>query len=155
MELKELISPARIHVGTISSSKKRLLEDVSELVCTEADQESRRIIFDTLFSRERLGTTGLGHGVAIPHGRLRGCKQSIGAFIRLQEPLDYNSADGQPVDLVFGLLVPEESNDDHLKILARIARLLGNADLRSQLRQATTPEAIYQLLIEHDTQSDA
>ncbi|NND90406.1 MAG: PTS transporter subunit EIIA [Granulosicoccus sp.] len=103
-------------------------------------------ILDALISRERLGSTGLGHGVGLPHSRMSSIQRPIAAFVTLESGVDYESADGEPVDLVLGLLVPEDCNDEHLKILAQLARRFSDSSLRDSLRSFTDPERLYQHL---------
>lgn len=104
-------------------------------------------ILDALISRERLGSTGLGHGVGLPHSRLCAIEEPIAALVTLENGVDYEAADDQPVDLVFGLLVPEECNDEHLKILAELAKRFSDESLRDQLRSFTDPHALHEFLV--------
>ena len=103
-------------------------------------------VFDSLLARERLGGTGIGHGVAIPHGRLKNTDHTIGAFIKLQTAVDFDAIDNQPVDLIFALLVPEDSTQEHLQILAAIAGLFNDEQAREQLRRASSPEELYTII---------
>ena len=103
-------------------------------------------ILTSLASREKLGSTGLGHGVAIPHGRMAGVNQSVGAFMRLKHPLDYDAHDGQPVDLVFGLLVPQGATETHLKHLAAIAEMFSDTAFCQQARESADEAALYKLI---------
>ncbi len=103
-------------------------------------------VFDCLLARERLGSTGLEEGVAIPHGRMRGITRAIGAFMRLNQGVDFDAQDRQPVDLVFGLLVPEDATDEHLQILSQLAEMLSDPSLREQLRTAESEQSIFDLL---------
>jgi len=146
MELSELITPERVACNVEAQSKKRSLDLVSELIAQADDSISSLDVSDSLRARERLGGTGVGHGVAIPHGRLKNTHQTYGAFIRLKEGVDFDSADRKPVDLIFALLVPEESTDEHLKILAKLAAMFSNEEFRDKLRAATTSQMIYDLL---------
>jgi PTS system nitrogen regulatory IIA component len=127
-------------------------------VCTVAARltlRSDREIFDTLLQRERLGSTGVGQGVAIPHGKLRGLERLVGVFARLARPVDFDSLDDQPVDLVFVLLAPESAGADHLKALARIARILRDPALTQKLRTAEDASGIYSVLTGLDSASHA
>jgi nitrogen PTS system EIIA component len=127
-----------------AASKKRALEQAANLLGDDA--ESAESIFERLLERERLGSTGLAGGVALPHARIPGATASRGAFIRLAEAVEFDSLDGQPVDLVFALLVPEEATEEHLQLLAQLARLFNEADLRQQLRETEDPELALKLL---------
>jgi len=146
MHLLDLISPARISAGVSASSKKRLLEVVADLLIQDQPAELDRPVFDSLCARERLGSTGLGHGVAIPHGRTPGLTTATGAFVRLREPLDFGAPDGEPVDLVFALAVPEHFTHQHLVLLSQLAEMFGDAQFRDSLRQAPDSAAIHRLL---------
>lgn len=146
MHLLDLISPARISAGVSASSKKRLLEVVADLLIQDQPAELDRPVFDSLCARERLGSTGLGHGVAIPHGRTPGLATATGAFVRLREPLDFGAPDGEPVDLVFALAVPEHFTHQHLVLLSQLAEMFGDAPFRDSLRQAPDAAAIHRLL---------
>lgn len=126
-------------VSIISSKSRKTSDKHEEPPDTLSDME----ILDALISRERLGSTGLGHGVGLPHSRLSSVSEPIAAFITLQKGVDYESADGQPVDLVLGLLVPENCNDEHLKILSQLAKRFSNDTLREQLREFDDPEKLY------------
>ncbi len=148
MHLLDLLSPARVKANITTSGKKRLLEQLSALLADGADGESERGIYDGLCGRERLGSTGLGHGVAIPHGRSARLATATGTFLRLAEPVDFNAPDGQPVDLVFALVVPEHFATQHLMLLANLAEMFGDAEFRQRLRQAPDSAALYALLSE-------
>jgi PTS system nitrogen regulatory IIA component len=146
MLISDLLSPERIRLDVQSSSKKRLLELISEELARNSDEFSTREIFESLCARERLGSTGLGKGVAIPHGRVKGSKHVEASFIRLKKPLPFDAVDSQPVDLLFCLAVPEDCGEDHLKLLAQVAELFSDPDLLRQLREATTSGQLMQLL---------
>ena len=146
MLISDLLSPERIQFDVHSSSKKRLLELISQELANNSDQLSQREIFESLCSRERLGSTGLGNGVAIPHGRVKGSDTVEASFIRLKKPLPFDAVDGEPVDLLFAMTVPEQCNDDHLKLLAQAAELFSNPTLLRQLRQAENSGTLLQLL---------
>lgn len=146
MHLLDLISPARINAGVAANSKKRLLETVADLLIQDQPADLDRPVFDSLCARERLGSTALGHGVAIPHGRTPGLATATGAFVRLREPLDFGAPDGEPVDLVFALAVPEHFTHQHLVLLSQLAEMFGDADFRGQLRAAPDAARIYRLL---------
>lgn len=146
MLISDLLSPERIRFDVKSSSKKRLLELISEELARNSDEFSKREIFESLCARERLGSTGLGKGVAIPHGRVKGSKHVEASFIRLKKPLPFDAADGQPVDLLFCLAVPEDCSEDHLKLLAQVAELFSDPGLLQELREAETSGRLLQLL---------
>ncbi len=134
-----------ISLDDTSQSKKRVLEHAAHLL-SGADTTQAESIFARLLARERLGSTGLAAGVALPHARLPGLTQSRGTFIRLRQPVDFDSQDGQPVDLVFALLVPEEATDEHLQLLAALARLFRDAAMCCVLRHTQDVAHIQQLL---------
>ena len=146
MLLTDLIIPERIACGVDAQSKKRALEHLSEMISSTEDTVSSNDVFDSLLARERLGGTGVGYGVAIPHGRLNDNSHTLGAFIKLQKGVDYDSADHQPVDLLFALLVPRESTDEHLQVLAQLAQMFSSEDFRTKLREADSREEIHKLL---------
>ncbi len=146
MHLLDLLSPARVRTDAIVSGKKRLLERIAGLLAEGAGGEGERAIFDTLCGRERLGSTGLGHGVAIPHARSARALNPAGAFLRLHEPIDFGSPDGEPVDLVFALVVPEHFAQQHLLLLSELAEMFGDETFRARLRAAPDAGALYELL---------
>jgi len=146
MLISDLLSPERICCDVHSSSKKRLLELISIELARNSDQLSQREIFESLCARERLGSTGLGRGVAIPHGRVKGTSHVEASFFRLSKPLSFDAADGEPVDLLFALAVPEDCGQDHLKLLAHIAELFSDPELLEDLRSAENPGRLLQLL---------
>lgn len=146
MLISDLLSPERIRFDVHSSSKKRLLELISRELARNSENLSEREIFESLCARERLGSTGLGKGVAIPHGRVKGSDTVQASFIRLKKPLPFDAVDGQPVDLLFAMTVPEQCNEDHLKLLAQVAELFSDPDLLNKLRQADDSGRLLQLL---------
>ena len=146
MFISDLLSPERIHCDVHITSKKRLLELISEELARNSDDLSQREIFESLCARERLGSTGLGKGVAIPHGRVKGSEHVEASFIRLKKPMAFDSLDGKPVDLLFAMAVPEQCNEDHLKLLAQVAELFSNNELLDKLRSAETSGKMLQLL---------
>jgi PTS system nitrogen regulatory IIA component len=146
MLVSDLISPERVLPNVRASSKKRLLELVSEaLVQNDASLDSREV-FESLCARERLGSTGLGNGVAIPHGRVEGSTEVQAVFIRLAKPLAFDAVDGKPVDLLFALAVPAHATTDHLKLLSQIAERFSDAELLEKLRAAEDSGELMQLL---------
>ncbi|MDH5516622.1 MAG: PTS sugar transporter subunit IIA [Gammaproteobacteria bacterium] len=145
MDFTHLITLDRIECNPDIRSKKRVLEQLSTLLASASDQTSLAI-FDTLIERERLGSTGLGHGIALPHGRLGQGDEIIAAFIKLPEAIAFDSADGQPVDLLFALLVPEAKNTEHLQTLAAIAKFFSDSKHQQSIRECDSAEDIYQTL---------
>jgi nitrogen PTS system EIIA component len=127
------------------SSKKRLFEQVG-LLFENHHGIGRSLVFDSLFARERLGSTGLGQGVAIPHGRIKGLKDALGAFVRLAQAVPFDAPDGKPVALLFVLLVPEQATEKHLQILSELAQMFSDRALRESMRQAPDPAALHQLI---------
>ena len=150
MDLSDLIEVRAIMPGVKANSKKQLLQLLAEKAATVTGLPEREI-FDTILQRERLGSTGVGNGIAIPHGKLPGVKQITGVFARLEQPVDFEALDDQPVDLVFLLLAPEGAGADHLKALSRIARVLRDADTVAKIRGTRDAVAIHALL--SDTQA--
>ena len=146
MHLLDLLTPARVRTDAIVSGRKRLLERLSALLAEGATGEDERAIFDTLCGRERLGSTALGHGVAIPHARSGKALTAAGAFLRLAEPIEFGAPDGEPVDLVFAVVVPEHFAQQHLLLLAQLAEMFGDGDFRAELRRAPDSAALYALL---------
>ncbi len=135
-ELSQLLDPSRISCRLQVQSKKRALQSVAELLADSIDDEelSDMDIFDALLTRERLGSTALGHGVALPHSRLAAIDAPMAALITLDEGVDYEATDGEAVDVIFALLVPKECNDEHLKILAALARQFSSESFRQSVR---------------------
>ncbi|MFD0916239.1 PTS IIA-like nitrogen regulatory protein PtsN [Pseudahrensia aquimaris] len=154
MDLNEILTPQGVMSLVNVNSKKQLLQEVAERAATLANVDER-IVFDVLLQRERLGSTGVGNGVAIPHGKLPGLEAIYGVFARLKQPIDFDSMDDQPVDIVFMLLAPEGSGADHLKALSRIARLLRNQATLSQLRATTDEDALYSIVMSTENLNDA
>lgn len=150
MNITELISPQRVVARLGTTSKKRALEQLAELLAGHAPSLTPEEIFDSLIGRERLGSTGLGQGVALPHGRLAGLSEPVGAFASLDPAIDFDAIDHQPVDLMFALLVPAESTDEHLQILADLARRFSDKGFTDDLRRAATGEELYQRFLTQD-----
>ena len=130
-------------------SKKRVFERAAEAMGAALSLSSETI-YRALLAREKLGSTAIGEGIAIPHCRINECSEAAGCLVTLQEPIDYGSADGQDVDVIFVLLVPEEATEAHLKLLAALARSFSNAEVRDRVRQTQDPEALKQLLLSGD-----
>lgn len=148
MKIADLLTRERIRIDTDVGSKKRALEVLSEMLADDASDMPAGVIFNKLISRERLGSTGLGKGVALPHARLTHGGEPRGALIRLSHGIDFDAFDRQPVDLLFALVVPEHFTDEHLQILANLAELFSDQELCQQLRQAADTDAIYQRLLD-------
>ncbi|HUR40366.1 MAG TPA: PTS IIA-like nitrogen regulatory protein PtsN [Verrucomicrobiae bacterium] len=147
MKLTAILTAERVATEVTVTSKKKALEELSKLLAKGTDKLSSTDIFNGLTAREKLGSTGLGHGVAIPHGRMSGITNSVGAFIRLKHPVDYDAHDGQPVDLVFGLVVPVAATEEHLKHLAAIAEKFSEEDFCQKMRAGKDDAALYGLLV--------
>lgn len=146
MKISDILSPERISCAASPASKKRALEEIGALMLSADASLTQGEIFDSLLTRERLGSTGLGHGVAIPHGRVDSATVTIGAFMQLGQGIDFDAIDGQPVELMFGLLVPAESTEEHLQILAQLAKMFSDEIFCEKLRQANNNEELYTLL---------
>ncbi len=153
MNLNQLVSEQSVVCVTDITSKKRALEYLAELLARQAGGDHTLEIFQQLTEREKLGSTALGHGVALPHARTALCRQPAGAFIKLGHGIDFDSPDGKPVDLLFALLVPEESTDTHLKILAALAGMFSNQDFCDDLRSAITDRDLHCKLSAHQLAS--
>ena len=147
MQIADLLSPEGVVAALKVQGKKQLLQDLSARAAAIVRLPDRRI-FETLNERERLGTTGVGQGIAIPHGRLADIDKITGVFARLDPAIEYDAVDNLPVDLVFMLLAPEGAGADHLKALARVSRLLRNQAVCEKLRAAKSAEALYAILTE-------
>ncbi|MFU0505946.1 PTS IIA-like nitrogen regulatory protein PtsN [Pseudaminobacter sp. NGMCC 1.201702] len=150
MDLSDLIEVPAIMPALKANSKKHLLQLLAERAALVTGIPEREV-FDTILQRERLGSTGVGNGIAIPHGKLAGVKHITGVFARLETPVEFEALDDQPVDLVFLLLAPEGAGADHLKALSRIARILRDADTVAKIRGTRDAAAIHTLL--SDTQA--
>lgn len=145
MPLADILAPNAVFPMFRASSKKQLLQELAQRAGTLLSRDHREI-FDTLLHRERLGSTGVGGGIAIPHGKLPDMTQLFGMFARLEKPIDFDALDGEPVDLVFLLLAPEAAGADHLKALARVARLMRDPNMVEKLRATHDAVVMYQLL---------
>lgn len=147
MKLADILSSKRVAIGQTVTSKKRALEEIAKLLALGAPSVSHSDILAGLAAREKLGSTGLGHGVAIPHGRMSGVSTSVGAFVRLKHPVEYEAHDGRTVDLIFGLLVPQQATSEHLQHLAAIAEKFSEEDFCASVRSAKDAEAVHALLV--------
>jgi len=141
----KLLPASHVVLDLQISSKKRLFEQVG-LLFENQDGIARSLVFDSLFARERLGSTGLGQGVAIPHGRIKGLKDALGAFFRLGQPIPFDAPDGNPVSLVFVLLVPEKATEKHLQILSELAQMFCDKTLREAMGRAPDAAALHELI---------
>ena len=141
----KLVEPSHVVVDLQVSSKKRLFEQAG-LLFENQHGIARSVVFDSLLARERLGSTGLGQGVAIPHGRIKGLKEALGAFIRLAQPIAFDAPDGAPVTLIFVLLVPEKATEKHLQILSEPAQMFSDRALRDAMGAAADASALHQLV---------
>jgi PTS system nitrogen regulatory IIA component len=146
MNLQELVKPASIVCNADVSSKKRALELLAELLSSCSDDSDALDIFQHLTEREKLGSTGLGHGVALPHARTSYCSQAVGAFVKLEQGIDFDSPDKVATDLLFALMVPEHYTDEHLKILAGLAGLFSDEKFCNKLRACASSTELYKRL---------
>jgi len=147
MEIADLLSPDAVLSHLKAASKKQVLQEMAHKATVLTGLPERRI-FETLTEREKLGSTGMGQGIAIPHGRVAGVEKMTGLFAQLDHPVDFDAMDDQPVDLIFLLLAPEGAGADHLKALARVSRLLRNQAVCEKLRAAPQAATLYALLTE-------
>ncbi|MBP5343564.1 MAG: PTS sugar transporter subunit IIA [Alphaproteobacteria bacterium] len=150
MRISEILSANAVLANVKAKNKKQLLTELAELAAKQTNLD-KNVIIDALIERERLGTTGIGYGVALPHTRLAKLKKIFCAFART-EPVDFESVDAKPVDLIFLLLVPEDAGADHLKALAKLSRLLRNEPAVLSLRQGKTAKELYNTIIKYDTE---
>ncbi len=130
-----------------ASSKKKVLEYLGSFIADHIPESSADDIYERLLNRERMGSTGIGEGIAIPHCRLKQCDKTFGVLLQLEKPIDFDAIDQQPVDLIFALLVPEEATDEHLKTLSMLAQKLSQADYREALRNSPDSQNLYQRAI--------
>ena len=150
MKITDVLTPAMTECNLPGGSKKRVLENLSIFITEQlgGDAEQTDTLFHSLVARERLGSTGIGDGIAIPHCRAPGFKRIHGCLIKLSKPVDFDAIDDEPVDLIFALVVPEEKNDEHLATLARVAALLKNESSRQSLRQCSSNEELFNTAIQ-------
>ena len=146
--IENILTPGRSLVNVPGGSKKRVLEEIANLIGREVPGMDADPVFTSLVAREKLGSTGFGNGIAIPHCRLAGCDEPVSAVIHLANPIDFDAIDGAPVDLLFVLLVPQAATDAHLELLRQIASMLDRADVRERLRSAKSGEALYQVVLD-------
>lgn len=148
MEIADLITPKSVIAQLRVTGKKQALQELAKRAASVTG-EGDRAIYEVLSERERLGTTGIGNGIAIPHGKLRGLDRLVGIFARLERPIPFEAIDDQPVDLIFVLLAPTNAGADHLKALARISRLLRDRSMCEKLRGTDSADALYALLVDY------
>ncbi|MGI3746490.1 MAG: PTS IIA-like nitrogen regulatory protein PtsN [Janthinobacterium lividum] len=129
-------------------SKKAVLQYIASMIGKQVPDLDEQVVFESLIAREKLGSTGFGNGIAIPHCRLKGCSTPVSAVLHLERPIDFDAIDGAPVDLLFVLLVPEAATDAHLELLRQIASMLDQADVRKRLRGAKTDEELYNVVLD-------
>ncbi len=147
MMIGDMLDRAAISLRVAASDKRKALAVTAEIAARSFSLDAGDIL-DALLEREAIGSTGVGHGVAVPHARLTGLDRMRAVFVRLEHPVEFASIDDQPVDLMFALFAPSNAGAEHLRALARVSRLLRQGDLREQLRQARTADALYALLVQ-------
>jgi PTS system nitrogen regulatory IIA component len=145
--ISNLLPMQNVLIDLDVSSKKRVFERAG-LLFENNHNIARSLVFDSLFAREKLGSTGLGQGIAIPHGRIKGLRDAVGAMIRMHEPIPFDAPDGQPVNLIFVLLVPERATDLHLQILSELAQMFSDRSFRDQLLNIPSADAMHRLIAE-------
>jgi PTS system nitrogen regulatory IIA component len=150
MKIQSILSPVRTFCGAHGTSKKRVLENIAQSICDDISYLDPDDIFENLIAREKLGSTGLGNGIAIPHCRISNCSAVIGSLITLDQSIDFSAIDNQDVDVLFVLLVPEEAHDEHLNVLASLAQRFSDPAFCQLLRQANNNQALYQAAISAD-----
>ena len=148
IRLENILTPGRSLVNVPGGSKKRVLELTAKLIHDQVPDLAMQDVYESLLAREKLGSTGFGNGIAIPHCRLKGCEAPVSALLHLDAPIDFDAIDGAPVDLLFVLLVPEAATDAHLELLRQIASMLDRKDVRDKLRAASSNEALFQVVLD-------
>ncbi|MCQ4259371.1 PTS IIA-like nitrogen regulatory protein PtsN [Stutzerimonas stutzeri] len=148
IRIENILTPARSLVNVPGGSKKRVLEQIAKVLGRDLPDLDGQAIFESFIAREKLGSTGFGNGIAIPHCRMSGCTSPFSAVLRLDAPVDFDAIDGAPVDLLFVLLVPEAATDEHLELLRQIASMLDREDVRERLRMATSGQDLYQAVVD-------
>ncbi|MBT2371003.1 PTS IIA-like nitrogen regulatory protein PtsN [Pseudomonas fluorescens] len=148
IRLETILTPGRSLVNVPGGSKKRALEQIANLIGREVPELDTQAVYEALIAREKLGSTGFGNGIAIPHCRLQGCESPVSALLHLDAPIDFDAIDGAPVDLLFVLLVPQAATDAHLELLRQIASMLDRKEVRDKLRNANSNEALYQVVLD-------
>lgn len=157
MKISDVLSPELTQCSFSGRSKKRVIEALSHLLAEylNGGNEISELLFDNFVAREKLGSTGLGNGVAIPHCRTSGINKIHGCLVKLSHPVDFDAIDDQPVDLIFALVVPEEKNDEHLSTLARIATIMQNDEYRQRLRDCSEDISLFNTVVELDRRKKA
>lgn len=148
IRIENILTPGRSLVNVPGGSKKRVLEQIAKVIGQDLPDLDPQTIFESLIAREKLGSTGFGNGIAIPHCRMPGCVSPLSAVLRLDAPVDFDAIDGAPVDLLFVLLVPEAATDEHLELLRQIASMLDREEVRERLRRAATGQDLYQTVVD-------
>lgn len=148
IRLENILTPGRSLVNVPGGSKKRVLEQIAKVIGQDLPELDTQSIFESFVAREKLGSTGFGNGIAIPHCRMAGCETPLSAVLRLDAPVDFDAIDGAPVDLLFVLLVPEAATDEHLELLRQIASMLDQEEVRNRLRNVTTDQELYQAVVD-------
>ncbi len=148
IRLETILTPGRSLVNVPGGSKKRALEQIANLIGREVPELDTQAVYEALIAREKLGSTGFGNGIAIPHCRLQGCESPVSALLHLDAPIDFDAIDGAPVDLLFVLLVPQAATDAHLELLRQIASMLDRKEVRDKLRSASSNQALYQVVLD-------
>lgn len=152
MQVSDLLSPERISLNEHAGSKKKLLEILSDLLVNKEDSHDVRLVFESLCSRERLGSTSIGNGVAIPHGRVHGSNSARAAFVRLRKAIQFEAEDSVPVDMLFAITVPEDCTEDHRQLLGQIEDMFSSSEFREQLRSADSTSKLQELLANWKTE---
>ncbi|SDI12205.1 PTS IIA-like nitrogen-regulatory protein PtsN [Pseudomonas flavescens] len=147
IRLENILTPGRSLVNVPGGSKKRVLEQIAAVIARDLPDLDGQTIYESLIAREKLGSTGFGNGIAIPHCRLSGCSSPVSALLKLDAAVDFDAIDGAPVDLLFVLLVPEAATDEHLELLRQIASMFDREDVRERLRQAHDSDSLYQTVV--------
>lgn len=148
IRIENILTPGRSRTNVPGGSKKRVLEYIANLIGQQVPDLDSQTVFENLVAREKLGSTGFGNGIAIPHCRLKGCAMPISALLHLDAPVDFDAIDGAPVDLLFVLLVPEAATDAHLELLRQIASMLDRKEVRERLRSASSDDDLYQVVLD-------
>ncbi len=148
IRIENILTPGRSLVNVPGGSKKRVLEQIAKVIAQDLPDLDPQTVFESFIAREKLGSTGFGNGIAIPHCRMAGCASPLSAVLRLDGPVDFDAIDGAPVDLLFVLLVPQAATDEHLELLRQIASMLDREEVRDQLRKAPTSQDLYQAIVD-------
>ncbi|QAX81859.1 PTS IIA-like nitrogen regulatory protein PtsN [Candidatus Pseudomonas adelgestsugas] len=148
IRLETILPLSRSLMNVPGSSKKKAIEEIAKLISREVPDLAEQIVYESLIAREKLGSTGFGNGIAIPHCRLQGCEWPVSALLHMDKPIDFDAIDCIPVDLLFVLLVPQAYIDVHLELLKQIASMLDRKEVRDKLRSASSNEALYQVVLD-------